>query len=327
MGYELYRHVLNHAPDEIDAAARLVLAVIADDANEKTRKSYLGMDLLSHRTGLLPDSVGKALRRLAKAGVEIRVPLGTDKRGRPVFAAKGNRTTYMVPVFRKREFAPSKVAPEADLQSQSPDERQTKEDSKPGPSSAKPGREADPPPQSPHKEETSADPSGPTDPTSPKEEREDVERVCAHLRQRVIDGGKPAHLVNITDKWRTAARLLMDRDGVTEDQVHRAIDWVQDHDFWRTNVRAMPKLREKYFELRDQAARDRNRQKPKPAPGSMASQRTATRCTEHALPLPCSSCRGDIRAGDDEVPRRLLAEHGPEVRWDLAERLNKGEAA
>lgn len=61
---------------------------------------------------------------------------------------------------------------------------------------------------------------------------------------------------------------------------------------------------------------------------SMASQRTATRCSEHALPLPCSSCRGDIRAGDDEVPRRLLAEYGPEVRWDLAEQFNhKGEAA
>ncbi|WP_435110133.1 hypothetical protein [Nocardiopsis synnemataformans] len=62
-------------------------------------------------------------------------------------------------------------------------------------------------------------------------------------------------------------------------------------------------------------------------PGSMASRRTAAECSEHALPLPCSSCRGDIRAGDDEVPRRLLAEHGPEVRWDLAEQLTKGEAA
>lgn len=59
---------------------------------------------------------------------------------------------------------------------------------------------------------------------------------------------------------------------------------------------------------------------------SMASQRTADRCTEHKLPLPCSSCLGDIRAGDDEVPRRLLAEYGPEARPDLADHLNK-EAA
>lgn len=156
MGYELYRHVLNHAPDEIDAAARLVLAVIADDAHEKTRKSYLGMDLLSHRTGLLPDAVGKALRRLAKAGIEIRVPVGTDKRGKPVFAMKGHRTTYLIPVFPERFMAP-KDCPQADLsKEQSPDERQTIDDSKVGPEAAKVclqaakvGPQADPPPQSP----------------------------------------------------------------------------------------------------------------------------------------------------------------------------------
>ncbi|MYR30695.1 hypothetical protein GTW20_00050 [Nocardiopsis alba] len=115
MGYELYRHVLNNAPAEIDAAARLVLAVIADDANEKTRRSYLGMDLLSHRTGLLPDSASKALRRLAKAGFEIRVPVGTDKNGKPVFAMKGHRTVYLIPVFPERFMAP-KPGREADLQ-------------------------------------------------------------------------------------------------------------------------------------------------------------------------------------------------------------------
>lgn len=157
MGYELYRHVLQNAPTELDAAARLVLAVIADDANERTRKSYLGMDLLSHRTGLLPDSVGKALRRLAKAGIEIRIPIGTDGKGRPVFAAKGNRTTYLIPVFPERAFMTPKAGREADLsKAQSPDGEQTKDDSKPGresakpgSSSVKPGREAGPPPQSP----------------------------------------------------------------------------------------------------------------------------------------------------------------------------------
>lgn len=160
----------------------------------------------------------------------------------------------------------------------------------------------------------------------PGNEREDVERVCAHLRQRVIDGGKPAHRVKITKDWRTAARLLMDRDGVTEEQVHAAIDWVQDHDFWNSRVRAMPKLREKYFELRDQAVRDKGRQQAK-ATTSMASQRTAAKCSEHSLSLPCSSCLGDIRAGDTEVPRRLLAEHGHTARPDLAEHLNSNGAA
>ena len=73
--------------------------------------------------------------------------------------------------------------------------------------------------------------------------------------------------------------------------------------------------------------RDMSRAKQEPAPGSMASQRTAAKCSEHALPLPCSSCIGDIRAGDDEVPRRLLAEHGPDARPDLAQHLNRNGAA
>lgn len=156
MGYELYRHVLSHAPGELDAAARLVLAVIADDANEKTRRSYLGMDLLSHRTGLLPDSIGKALRRLAKAGIEIRVPVGANKNGKPVFAMRGHRTVYLIPVFPERFMNP-KACPEADLsEAESPDEKQANEERKPGREdvkvgreAAKPGRQADPPPQSP----------------------------------------------------------------------------------------------------------------------------------------------------------------------------------
>lgn len=83
--------------------------------------------------------------------------------------------------------------------------------------------------------------------------REDVERLCAHLADRVEANGckRPA----ITRKWRDAARLLLDKDGRTEEQIHRAIDWCQDDEFWRGNVMAMPKLREQYDRLRLQAAR------------------------------------------------------------------------
>lgn len=60
----------------------------------------------------------------------------------------------------------------------------------------------------------------------------------------------------ITDKWLAAARLLMDKDGRTEEQIHRAIDWCQDSDFWRSNIHSMPKLRERYDTLRQQAERE-----------------------------------------------------------------------
>jgi hypothetical protein len=83
--------------------------------------------------------------------------------------------------------------------------------------------------------------------------RPDVERLCRHLADRIEANGckRPA----IGRKWRDAARLMIDRDGRTEQQVMTAIDWCQDNEFWRSNILSMPKLREKYDQLRMQAGR------------------------------------------------------------------------
>lgn len=90
--------------------------------------------------------------------------------------------------------------------------------------------------------------------------REDVERLCDHLASRVEAGGskRPA----ITKAWRDAARLMIDLDGRTEQQVHDAIDWCQNDPFWHSRVMAMPKLREKYDQLRLQAIEERKKARP-----------------------------------------------------------------
>ena len=103
MGYELYRHVLNHAPAELDPTARAVLAVIADDANEQTRISRIPIDLLMHRSGVTRDALKKVFQRLARAGYEIRIPVGTDTLGRPIYAMRGRATQYRIPVFPERD--------------------------------------------------------------------------------------------------------------------------------------------------------------------------------------------------------------------------------
>ena len=84
--------------------------------------------------------------------------------------------------------------------------------------------------------------------------REDVERLCAHLADRIKANGsnRPA----ITQKWRDAARLMLDLDHRTEDQIHTAIDWCQGDEFWRMNVMSMPKLRDQYERLRLAALKD-----------------------------------------------------------------------
>lgn len=87
----------------------------------------------------------------------------------------------------------------------------------------------------------------------PALDRVDVERICEHLADRIEGNG--AKRPTITKAWRTAARLMLDSDGRTEEQVHGAIDWCQDSDFWRANVLSLPKLRDKYETLRLQATR------------------------------------------------------------------------
>jgi hypothetical protein len=83
--------------------------------------------------------------------------------------------------------------------------------------------------------------------------RSDVEAICGHLADRIEANGskRPA----VTQRWRESARRLLDLDGRTEQQVHSAIDWCQGDEFWRSNILSMPKLREKYDQLRLAAAR------------------------------------------------------------------------
>lgn len=84
--------------------------------------------------------------------------------------------------------------------------------------------------------------------------REDVERLCQHLADRIQSNGATRR-PTVSKKWRDAARLLMDRDERTEAQIHTAIDWCQNHEFWKGVVLSMPKLREKYDQIRLAAQR------------------------------------------------------------------------
>lgn len=87
--------------------------------------------------------------------------------------------------------------------------------------------------------------------------RDDIERICNHLADRIEANGSKRP--TITKRWRDAARLMLDKDGRTEEQIHRAIDWCQDDTFWRANILSLPKLRDKFDQLRLQATRDQSR--------------------------------------------------------------------
>lgn len=85
--------------------------------------------------------------------------------------------------------------------------------------------------------------------------RVEVELLCEHLRDRIVSNGsrKP----EITNGWRDAARLMIDKDKRPMGEIHRIIDWCQDHSFWQSNILGMPKLRDQYDKLRLQAKNDK----------------------------------------------------------------------
>lgn len=97
VGYELYREVRDYAPGNWDSGMLVAALIIADDANDITRRSWIDNELLCYRTRMGPTGIRAALQRLAKDGYEFRVGHGTDKSGRIVYAVKGHSVDYLVP--------------------------------------------------------------------------------------------------------------------------------------------------------------------------------------------------------------------------------------
>ena len=100
-----------------------------------------------------------------------------------------------------------------------------------------------------------------SDAPTPTRERPDVEAVCDHMADSVAarTGRRP----RITKRWRVAARLMIDRDQRPTDQIHAAIDWVAQSDFWAANILGLPKLREKWDTIYLQARREKHAQSPR----------------------------------------------------------------
>jgi len=110
-------------------------------------------------------------------------------------------------------------------------------------------REEDPRREDPRRE----DPRGHREISSAVAADADSISECDHLADWIErNGGKRP---TVTKGWLQAADRLKRIDGRTHEQVMAAIDWCQRDAFWSSNVLSMPKLREKYDQLRLQAAR------------------------------------------------------------------------
>lgn len=107
MGIKLIVEVLDHAPKDLTAAELLVLIAIAEEANDLTREAWPGMAKLARRVRMAPVSVRHVFDRLRDRKLEIRVPIGIDHSGMPVFAGRGRRTVYRIPAFSMTNRGPA----------------------------------------------------------------------------------------------------------------------------------------------------------------------------------------------------------------------------
>ena len=232
----------------------IVLLAIAD-ATDKEGKAEMSVAELARKARLSDRAVQLAARDLVALG-ELEV----DAR-----VADGNRNRYRMPMVDNgrtgEESAPVKnLHPEesAPVQTGHPEKPQvtTGEESAPVElfgdvldlGSVVSGRKS----KSRH--------SSPK-PTRSEPDRPDVDRVCAHLADRLATW--KTQRPTITQEWRDSARLMIDKDGISEQRIIAAIDWSQSG-WWRTRIASMPKLREKFDVLREQAAEE---QRKKSQPG------------------------------------------------------------
>ena len=92
------------AADELTPNERFVLVLIAERAHQKTRDMWRHKsddETLAERMagclGITQKALGDILARLAGRGLEVRVPLGVDKKGRVMFATRGRATQFRLP--------------------------------------------------------------------------------------------------------------------------------------------------------------------------------------------------------------------------------------
>lgn len=86
--------------------------------------------------------------------------------------------------------------------------------------------------------------------SSPKIDRPDVDQVIQGFSE-LLKANDVKHKPN--DAWRRAARLLIDKDGYTPEQVLFVARYATTDEFWMSNILSLPKLREKFEALKIKA--------------------------------------------------------------------------
>jgi hypothetical protein len=86
--------------------------------------------------------------------------------------------------------------------------------------------------------------------------REDVQEVIDHMVSALK--ANDVRRYKVGKPWHDAARLMIDKDGYTVEQIKWVMDWATSNHFWKANIQSVPKLREKFDQLKIQALAEAN---------------------------------------------------------------------
>jgi hypothetical protein len=87
----------------------------------------------------------------------------------------------------------------------------------------------------------------------PQSDRRDVDSLCMRLAALMLRNDPKAKIPDTVGKWKRwqdAARLLIDADERHYEEIVAVLEFSQADEFWKGNILSMPKLREKYPQLR-----------------------------------------------------------------------------
>jgi hypothetical protein len=116
VGYLLYREVRDFAPSAWSHTDLVVALMLADDANDDTRKSWIGQSLLCQRANLTERGLRGSLQHLAATGYEFRVIKGYDRNGNPVYAGRAYVSVdYLIPDIMGGTVVPPKPVDNPDI--------------------------------------------------------------------------------------------------------------------------------------------------------------------------------------------------------------------
>jgi len=221
---------------DLKSGPKFVLVALSDWADDEG-SCFPGVATIARRVGSVESAVRENLSRLKQAGLIVE-----ERRNRANGARTSNR--YWLQMSGKVDLTPESSGGNLEPESDEPTAGIR------GGQEPESGGESEPL-ELTH-QRTTRDVGKPT----PTMGSEHAERLCILLADLYEANGSKRP--TITKQWLDAARLLIDRDERTPDQVERAIRWSQQDEFWRGNIESMPTLRRQYDRLRLAAERERS---------------------------------------------------------------------